>query len=214
MRVGSGDTKHTAVSPHARAQAITIFGERCAVCHGIDGGGEGPASSNLNPKPPNFHDRKWQRSVSDERMAKAIVDGGASVGLSEAMASNPDLQGRPDVVAALVEKLAHVGRANLQFQRGGHTVHRLQAVACGGLVVLVEINEAGSDDEAGRVNDSRSSQRPLADGGDLVAANTHVADSVQRGLGVDDASAVDHQVITGLAEGCAADHQSKKRNPH
>jgi cytochrome c553 len=111
MRVGSGDTKHTAVSPHARAQAITIFGERCAVCHGIDGGGEGPASSNLNPKPPNFHDRKWQRSVSDERMAKAIVDGGASVGLSEAMASNPDLQGRPDVVAALVEHIRRQARA-------------------------------------------------------------------------------------------------------
>jgi len=104
-RVGSSDTKRTAVSSHARAQAIALFGERCAVCHGIDGNGEGPASSNLNPKPPNFHDRKWQKSVSDERMAKASGEGGAAGGLSEAMASNPDLQGRPEVVAALGEHI-------------------------------------------------------------------------------------------------------------
>ncbi len=80
--------------------------------------------------------------------------------------------------------------------------------------MLVEINEARSDDKAGRVNDTRPNKRPLADGGNLVAANTNVAYSVERGLGVEDASAVDHQVITGLGEGYAANNQSKLRNPH
>jgi hypothetical protein len=89
----------------------------------------------------------------------------------------------------------------------------LQAVACSGLVVLVEINKARSEDETRGVNDARPNKRPLADGGNLVAANTNVANSVKRGLGVEDASAVDHQVITDLGEGRAANNQGKQRNP-
>ncbi len=87
-----------------------MFAERCAVCHGVDGGGEGPGASNLNPKPANFRSRKWQRSVSDEKMAKVIVYGGTSVGLSASMASNPDLEAQPEVVAALVERIRNFSR--------------------------------------------------------------------------------------------------------
>jgi len=43
--------------------------------------------------------------MTDDRIAMIIVNGGTSVGLSASMASNPDLQGQPTVVAALVERI-------------------------------------------------------------------------------------------------------------
>jgi cytochrome c553 len=99
-----------AVSDDARAQAESIFGERCAVCHGESGEGNGPGAGNLNPKPKNFHNQKWQKSISDDRIAKAIIYGGQAVGLSASMAPNPDLESKPDIVAALVERIRKLGK--------------------------------------------------------------------------------------------------------
>jgi mono/diheme cytochrome c family protein len=93
------------ISDDARATATALFGDRCAVCHGANGDGKGPGASNLNPKPVDFRNPKWQRSVSNEKIAKAIVYGGPAVGLSAAMAANPDLEAQPSVVAALVEHI-------------------------------------------------------------------------------------------------------------
>src|SRR5438128_9702945 len=86
-----------------------------------------------------------------------VADGGPA----EDGRARPGMAGaRPVIdergITALVEKLTHVGWANLELQRGGHTIHRLQAVAGSGLVVLVEIDEAGSDDETRGVNDTRA----------------------------------------------------------
>ena len=94
-----------AISDGARTTAASMFGDRCAVCHGPNGDGKGPGAANLNPKPVDFRDRKWQRSVTDEKIAKAIVYGGPAVGLSSAMSANPDLETQPGVVAALVERI-------------------------------------------------------------------------------------------------------------
>ena len=108
--VGSNGSKPNSITPQARDEALSIFAERCAVCHGVDGGGAGPAAASLNPKPANFRSRKWQSSMSDERIATIIVNGGTSVGLSASMASNPDLAGQSDVVAALVEHIRKFGK--------------------------------------------------------------------------------------------------------
>src|SRR5580658_6802478 len=48
----AGDT--AAISDSARATAASLFGDRCAVCHGANGDGKGPGSANLNPKPRDF----------------------------------------------------------------------------------------------------------------------------------------------------------------
>jgi len=96
------------IPPEARSTAESLFGDRCAVCHGPNGDGKGPGAANLNPKPVDFRDRKWQRSVSDEKITKAIVYGGPAVGLSASMAANPDLETQPAVVAALVEHIRNL----------------------------------------------------------------------------------------------------------
>jgi mono/diheme cytochrome c family protein len=108
--VTANDAKPGTVTPEARDAANSIFAERCAVCHGDDGGGAGPGAANLNPKPQNFRSRKWQKSMTDQQIAMIIVNGGSSVGLSASMAANPDLEGQPDVVAALVERVRKFGK--------------------------------------------------------------------------------------------------------
>ena len=90
-----------APSPQAQAEASQIFSTRCFACHGPEGRGDGPASAGLSPKPANFHDVAWQRAVDDAHIEKIIQYGGAAVGKSAAMPSNPDLASKPEVVAAL-----------------------------------------------------------------------------------------------------------------
>jgi mono/diheme cytochrome c family protein len=85
----------------ASGKAKAIFAQRCTPCHGATGGGDGPASASLNPKPRNFHDTTWQASVTDDHIVKIIKLGGASVGKSAAMPNNPDLMNDPPTVTAL-----------------------------------------------------------------------------------------------------------------
>lgn len=85
----------------AAAEADEIFANRCVTCHGATGHGDGPGSASLEPKPRNFADPAWQSAVTDEHIEKIIVYGGAAVGRSPSMPSNPDLNDKPDVVKAL-----------------------------------------------------------------------------------------------------------------
>jgi len=98
------------VTPEARTQASDVFENRCSACHGTEGRGDGPAAANLKPKPADFHSPKWQQSITDDRIARAIVHGGGSVGVSNQMAPNPDLEDQPAVVAALVERIRKWGK--------------------------------------------------------------------------------------------------------
>jgi cytochrome c553 len=89
----------------AAAEADKVWQERCVTCHGPDGSGNGPGAAALAVKPRSFKDPAWQASVDNERIKKVMVEGGASVGLNEAMAPNPDLKDKPAVQDALVKKV-------------------------------------------------------------------------------------------------------------
>ena len=107
-RAPSGGATPTAsgavtITAEARTEATQIFALRCTPCHGPTGGGDGPASASLSPRPRNFHDATWQSSVTDEHIERIIQYGGAAVGKSPAMPANPDLADRAAVVAALRE---------------------------------------------------------------------------------------------------------------
>jgi len=77
------------------------FMSRCAACHGASGTGDGPKAASLNPKPRNYTDKEWQKSVTDEQIEKTILYGGAAVGKSPNMPANPDLGSKPEMVTAL-----------------------------------------------------------------------------------------------------------------
>lgn len=57
----------------------------CASCHGAEGKGDGPAGAALDPKPRDFTDSEWQKSVTDEHIAKVTKEGGQAAGLSPLM---------------------------------------------------------------------------------------------------------------------------------
>lgn len=91
-------------------EAKSILQSRCAMCHGAGGKGDGPTAATLNPKPRDFTSKEWQRSVTDEQLRTVILKGGAATGKSALMPPNPDLEGKPAVVAALVTSLRDLGK--------------------------------------------------------------------------------------------------------
>ena len=86
-----------------------IFKTRCVMCHGEQGHGDGPASVPLNPKPRNYSDQAWQKSVTDDQIKKTITGGGASVGKSPLMPAQPDLASKPEVLDGLVKIIRGFG---------------------------------------------------------------------------------------------------------
>ena len=91
-----------AIDPAVMKKAQKLYAERCASCHGDKGNGDGPGAFAIKPKPRDYTDPEWQKTVTDEELAKAIVKGGAAVGKSYMMPANYDLRSKPEVTAALV----------------------------------------------------------------------------------------------------------------
>ncbi len=87
------------------AEASEIYANRCTVCHGEKGKGDGPGSAALEPKPRDFTSPDWQASVTDDHLTKIIIYGGTGVGKAATMPANPDLDAKPEVVAELVKLL-------------------------------------------------------------------------------------------------------------
>lgn len=106
----SNDAFHKGpVSAAALAEATKIFKARCATCHGVSGRGDGPVAKSLRPPPRDYSDIKWQKSVSDAKIATAIVKGGPAVGLKPTMPPNTDLENKPEVVRGLVKLIRGFG---------------------------------------------------------------------------------------------------------
>lgn len=97
-----------AMAPADEAQQT--FKTLCSTCHGADGKGDGVAAASLNPKPRNYTDKAWQASVTDDQLAKVILEGGAAVGKSPLMPPNPQLKDKPEVIAELVKIVRSFGQ--------------------------------------------------------------------------------------------------------
>lgn len=112
MKDATGTARSAASDPAQMPTPITadlVFSQRCATCHGADGKGTGPAAKALNPKPRDYSDPNWQRSVTDEMIKKTIVEGGPAVGKSSLMAPNADLADKPIVLDELVKIVRSFG---------------------------------------------------------------------------------------------------------
>ena len=90
-------------------EAKAILQTRCSACHGLAGKGDGPSSATLNPKPRDFTNKEWQKSMSDGQLRSVIVKGGPVLGKSPLMPPNPDLEGKPAVVDELVKLVRGFG---------------------------------------------------------------------------------------------------------
>ncbi|MBK7864920.1 MAG: urate hydroxylase PuuD [Archangiaceae bacterium] len=83
----------------------------CQVCHGEKGDAQTPSAAAFVVKPRNFTDAAWQSATSDEQLRTIILKGGAAVGKSATMPPNQDLEGKPEVVDALVKIVRGFGPA-------------------------------------------------------------------------------------------------------
>jgi mono/diheme cytochrome c family protein len=92
------------------AMAQDIYKNRCTVCHGATGKGDGDGSAALEPKPRDFTSSEWQNEVTDDHLTKIIVYGGSAVGKAPTMPANPDLDAKPEVVAELVKFIRGLGQ--------------------------------------------------------------------------------------------------------
>jgi mono/diheme cytochrome c family protein len=53
-----------------------IYEKKCALCHGIKGNGNGPASVGLNPKPTNFKNSHGEKMTDGEHFWKITTGRG------------------------------------------------------------------------------------------------------------------------------------------
>ena len=95
-------------SPLARVpEPPLVYVQQCSSCHGASGHGDGQAARLLNPKPRDFSDEDWQRSVSDAQLRHTIQVGGEAVRLNPAMPSHLDLS--EDQLTQLIAYIRSVG---------------------------------------------------------------------------------------------------------
>ncbi|MGH7725769.1 MAG: c-type cytochrome [Candidatus Eiseniibacteriota bacterium] len=56
-----------------------IVAEKCVLCHGTSGKGDGPGGAALNPKPRNWTDHSYMGSQTDDQLFTVIHDGKGSM---------------------------------------------------------------------------------------------------------------------------------------
>ena len=85
-----------------------IYATNCATCHGSEGGGDGPLSAALDPRPAAHDDGSYMNGLSDEYLAQVIREGGAAVGKSALMAPWRGMLSDQDIadVIAFIRTLA------------------------------------------------------------------------------------------------------------
>jgi mono/diheme cytochrome c family protein len=52
-----------------------VYAQRCVLCHGNEGKGDGPASAGLNPKPRNHTDGAYMNAQSNDQLLTVIRSG-------------------------------------------------------------------------------------------------------------------------------------------
>lgn len=90
------------------AQAQSQYNTLCAVCHGAEGRGDGPAGAALNPKPLNFHYRAFQERMPVGATHWVIKNGLGNTARRSGMPAFGQLP--DDQIWALVEYVRRLGR--------------------------------------------------------------------------------------------------------
>jgi mono/diheme cytochrome c family protein len=91
---GGGDTQV--------AMGQTIYAEKCALCHGATGMGDGPGAVALDPKPRNHTDGAYMNAQTNEQLHEVIKNGKGQMPAWGATMSDAEI----DAVIAYVRTLA------------------------------------------------------------------------------------------------------------
>jgi mono/diheme cytochrome c family protein len=76
-----------------------VYTQRCVLCHGAQGKGDGPGAAALNPKPRDHTDGTYMKTQTDEQLLSSIRDGkgqmpawGKSVGTAPPILNETEIQ--------------------------------------------------------------------------------------------------------------------------
>jgi mono/diheme cytochrome c family protein len=64
------------------AYGKTVYGTNCAMCHGAEGNGDGPAASGLIPPPRNLVEGKWRLGGSQVALYDVLTNGIAGTSMA------------------------------------------------------------------------------------------------------------------------------------
>jgi mono/diheme cytochrome c family protein len=56
-------------------QGKKLYSDKCQICHGVNGKGDGPAASALSPKPANFTDPKFWIGEVNKKITDTVEKG-------------------------------------------------------------------------------------------------------------------------------------------
>ena len=76
------------------AKGAPIYAQRCAMCHGDKGAGDGPVAATIpeGMKPRNLANGANKYATDDAKLKDLLKKGGAGVGLSPLMPAQTDLK--------------------------------------------------------------------------------------------------------------------------
>lgn len=74
------------------AAGAAIYAQRCALCHGTEGKGDGPAAASLNPKPRNHTDGSYMNSQTNDQLLTVIRDGKGAMPAWKSVLSEEEIQ--------------------------------------------------------------------------------------------------------------------------
>jgi mono/diheme cytochrome c family protein len=74
------------------ALGAKVYSERCALCHGPEGKGNGPAAAGLNPKPRNHTDGSYMNARTDEELLTVIRNGKGAMPAWKTVLSEQEIQ--------------------------------------------------------------------------------------------------------------------------
>jgi mono/diheme cytochrome c family protein len=84
-------------APVCALDGAALFQQKCAMCHGADGKGDGPAAAALNPRPKDFANPEfWKPTMTDQKIAETIRKGHSDM---------PPMDQNPADIEALVRYL-------------------------------------------------------------------------------------------------------------
>ena len=72
---------------YEQRQGRYLYTIYCAVCHGVEGKGDGFNAFNLDPRPKDFSDSRYMNALGDSHILQTISGGGRSVNESPLMPS-------------------------------------------------------------------------------------------------------------------------------
>jgi len=80
-------------------QGKKLYSDKCQICHGVKGDGNGPAGAALNPKPADFTSPKfWQQKNVDKLITDMVENGHGMM---------PSFDLKPAEIKEIIDYLAH-----------------------------------------------------------------------------------------------------------